>query len=178
MINIFETHSLIVRGFFFVCFLLFLFVWVFIYFFFLNLIEFCKIIEPQKFKIKFEFVLHLTKKKLSRYADKKYIPCMCFSVSLHLHNIQIPECRSFSACLQIYHHPSHKISMETRPRKVSLNSWILFFYWMKKKVFEINSWTGYHLMNMSNITHDFIEIAARYSLRKRQEIDPTFPKFP
>lgn len=85
---------------------------------------------------------------------------MGFSVTLHLHNVQISECRSFSACLQIYHHPSHKISMETRPRKVSLNSWILFFFIEWKKVFEINSWTGYHLMNMSNITHDFLEIAA------------------
>ena len=48
--------------------------------------------------------------------------------------------------------------------KLGLERWVwilefsFFIEW--KKVFEINSWTGYHLMNMSNITHDFLEIAA------------------
>ena len=166
MINIFETHSLIVRGFFFVCLV-----------FFLNLIKFCKIIKPQKFKIKFKFVLHLTKKNFRGMRTKNISNAWVFR--------WLYICTTFKYLNVVLFQRVYKYITIRAIKflwKLGLERWVwilefsFFIEW--KKVFEINSWTGYHLMNMSNITHDFLEIAARYSLRKRQEIDPTFPKFP
>lgn len=78
MRHIFETLSLIVRC-FFVCLFFIIFCLFFVCLvFFLNLIKFCKIIKPQKFKIKFDFVLHLTKKKTFEVCGQKMYPMHVF----------------------------------------------------------------------------------------------------